>query len=131
MTFFNLRWPGSVFDVSPDVSHVVAASQALDIKEFRLFRVAFAWWFGRNAADSDIERPFMRYLATEQAPPWVRHFTREVMTRVDEGRLDPQDFGLPPLPPPDRLEPQVQLGLRILYGLTWLGAIVVLALGIG
>ena len=132
MAFLNLRWPGSAFDVSPDVSFVVAASQALNIKEIRLFRLAFAWWFGRDAVDADVEKPFMRYLATEQAPPWVRHFSREVLKRVDEGRLDPGEFGLPPLPPPhDGVDPRVRLALQILHGLVWLGIIVMLAIGIG
>ncbi len=132
MAFWNLRWPGSAFDVSADVSFVVAASQALNVKEIRLFRLAFAWWFGRDAVDADVEKPFMRYLATEQAPPWVRHFAREILKRLDEGRLDPRDFGLPPLPPPhDAVTPRQRLALQILHALVWLGAIVVLAVGIG
>lgn len=131
MASMQMRWPGAVFDVSEDVSFVVAASQALNIKEFRLFRLAFAWWFGRDAVDADIERPFMRYLSTEQAPPYVRHFTREIMRRVDEGRLDPRDFGLPPLPPPhDGVDPRVRRALLVLWGLAWLGAIGLLTFGL-
>lgn len=86
--------------VSPDVQTVVAAAEALNVREFNLFNVAYAWWFGRYAGEKEVERPFMRYLMTEQAPVWVRQFAREVLARKREGRLDPRLYGLPPLPPP-------------------------------
>jgi hypothetical protein len=85
---------------SPDVTNVVAAAEALNVREYNLFNVAYAWWFGRDAGEKEVERPFMRYLMTEQAPVWVRQFAREVLERKREGRLDPRQYGLPPVPPP-------------------------------
>lgn len=126
--------PKGVFDfgfaVSPDVSCVVAASDALHIKEIRLFQVAFTWWFGRDASDTDVEKPFMRYLTTERAPVWVRQFAREVLARKNEGRLDPHDYGLPPIVDSE-LDPHLQTVLRFLLYAAWGVMIGVLFFGIG
>jgi hypothetical protein len=89
---------GTWMVASPDVTDVVAAAEALNIREYRLFNVAYVWWFGHNAVEKEVERPFMRYLMTEQAPVWVRQFAREVLQLKREGRLDPRQYGLPPLP---------------------------------
>lgn len=120
----------SVFAVSADVRDVTAASEALHIKEYPFFRVAFGWWFGRTADDREIERPFMSYLKTERAPHWVRQFAREILDRRAQGRLDPCDFGLPPTPPEDPLELRIRMVLRVLHALLWGLAIVVLGVGI-
>jgi hypothetical protein len=85
---------------SPDVTIIAAAAEALNVREYNLFNVAYAWWFSRVAGEKEVERPFMRYLMTEQAPVWVRQFAREVLERKREGRLDPRQYGLPPAPPP-------------------------------
>lgn len=114
---------------SPDVSAVVAASEALNVREFNLFRVAYAWWFGRNGSDKEVERPFMNYLFTEQAPLWVRQFAREVLDRKREGRLDPKQYGLPPLPQAPSL-PGVQSFLRGVWFSLWVMAIGILLIGI-
>lgn len=81
---------------TPDVRDVVGACEALNIREIKLFRLAFARWFGRDASEPEVERPFMHYLFTHQSPMWVRQFTREVLRRKNEGVLDPTQFGLPP-----------------------------------
>ena len=81
---------------TPDVRDVVSACDALNVREINLFRLAFARWFGREASESELERSFMHYLFAQQAPMWVRQFTREVLRRKNEGVLDPAQFGLPP-----------------------------------
>jgi hypothetical protein len=81
---------------TPDVRDVVGACEALNVREIILFRLAFARWFGRDASEKELERPFMHYLFAQQAPMWVRQFTREVLRRKTEGVLDPTQFGLPP-----------------------------------
>ncbi len=81
---------------TPDVRDVVGACDALNVREFKLFGLAFARWFGRAASESELERPFMHYLFAHQSPMWVRQFTREVLRLKTEGVLDPAQFGLPP-----------------------------------
>lgn len=120
----------SVFAVSADVLDVTAAAEALHIKEFPFFRVAFDWWFGRTAEDREIERLFVSYLKTERAPHWVRQFAREILNRRAQGRLDPSDFGLPPVPPSDLPGPRTRMVLEVLYALAAAVAIIVLEVGI-
>ncbi|TVR78105.1 MAG: hypothetical protein EA405_14960 [Rhodospirillales bacterium] len=114
---------GSSLRPSPDVVAVTAASNALDVREFKLFGLAYAWWFGRIGLESDVERPFMRYLRTEQAPVWVRHFTREVLNRKREGRLDRRQFGLPPAPPATGSVDPIDALLRAILFALWSVAI--------
>lgn len=114
---------------SADVVAVVAAAEALNVREFKLFRVAYAWWFGRDGSDKDVERPFMRYLFTQQAPMWVRQFAREVLDREREGRLDPMLYGLPPLPPPPAFS-DLQTFLRGVWFALWVMAVAVLLIGV-
>lgn len=115
--------------VSPDVKTVVAAAEALNVREYNLFNVAYAWWFGRYAGEKEVERPFMRYLMTEQAPVWVRQFAREVLARKREGRLDPRLYGLPPVPPP----PSISAGEIFLRGVVfalWVLIIAMILIGV-
>jgi hypothetical protein len=79
-----------------DVRDVVGACDALNIREIILFKLAFARWFGRDASEAELERPFMHYLFSHQAPMWVRQFVREVLRQKTQGVLDPTQFGLPP-----------------------------------
>ena len=79
-----------------DVRDVVGACEALNVREIKLFRLAFARWFGRDASESEVERPFMRYLFAHRSPMWVRQFAREVLRQKTRGVLDPTRFGLPP-----------------------------------
>jgi len=79
-----------------DVQIVVKAARLLRIREFEIFRLAYQRWYGRRAADTDLEPVFANYLFREEAPCWVRHFTRSVIDASRQGRLDPTQFGLPP-----------------------------------
>lgn len=125
----NFRHFDALLQPSPDVTAVVAASEALNVREFNLFRVAYAWWYGRDASEKDVERPFMRYLFTEQAPPWVRQFAREVLDRKSQGRLDPKHYGLPPLPAPPTIS-GAQALLRGVWFALWVMAVAILLIGV-
>lgn len=104
---------------TPDVRDVVSACDALNVREINLFRLAFARWFGRDASDSELERPFMHYLYAQQAPMWVRQFTREVLHRKSAGILDPTQFGLPPRAPGAENSRSFEIVCRILLFVAW------------
>jgi hypothetical protein len=95
MTFASLMREYGPFP-SPDVRDVVTACDALNVREIKLFRLAFARWFGRDASEAELEGPFMRYLFAHRSPMWVRQFARDVLRQKTQGVLDPASFGLPP-----------------------------------
>jgi hypothetical protein len=77
-----------------DLDKVAFASQALQISEFRLFRVAYSQWYGRDISESELEYIFSEYMFEGIVPPWARHFTRQVITRFEQGILDPGEFNI-------------------------------------
>jgi|GEM_PF-2567032 len=115
---------------SPDVEAVHAAAEALQVKEIRLFRIAYARWFGEEATEKAIEPPFMRYLFSTQAPIWVRHFAREVLDRLEAGKLDPGDYGLPPRIPPLPEALHLERAFRALLIVAWIAILGVIAIGV-
>jgi hypothetical protein len=91
---------GAFFDerrFNPDVVDVLEAAATLEVTEFELFRIAYRRWHGDDDATDDvIERYYLPYMFGERVPAFVRHLTREVLARAEEGRLDPKDFGVMP-----------------------------------
>lgn len=75
-----------------DLDRVAAASRILQISEFRFFHIAYAEWYGSEINDHRMEIIFSEYMFDDIVPHWVRHFTRRVMSRCEEGRLDPKEF---------------------------------------
>lgn len=76
-----------------DARLVLDAAEALGVREFDLFRLAYRHWYGREADEKRLERYFAPYMFHQVAPPWVRHMCREVLARAAEGRLDANAFG--------------------------------------
>ncbi len=124
------RFPSTLFASTADVRQVVMAAEALNVHQFRLFRLAHRWWFGGEVTDKEVERPFMQFLFTEQAPPWVRQFVREVLRRKERGVLDPRQFGLPPLPPAPPANGGLEGFLQALHFAVWTVMVAVLAIGL-
>lgn len=110
-----------------DVRDVVSACEALNIREIKLFRLAFARWFGRDANERELERPFMHYLFAHQAPMWVRQFTRDVLRRKSEGVLDPAQFGLPPRAPGAENSRSFEIVCRVFLIIAWGTMIAIIA----
>ena len=104
---------------TPDVRDVVGACEALNIREIKLFSLAFAHWFGRDASERELERPFMHYLFAQQAPIWVRQFTREVLQRKSDGVLDPTQFGLPSGAVKVEGNRAFEIACRVLFVIAW------------
>jgi len=76
-----------------DTRAVIQAADALSLREFDLFRLAYSRWHGHDATEKYIETTFAAYMFQERVPPWVRHFCRDVLTRQSLNRLDPVELG--------------------------------------
>lgn len=74
--------------VPADVQAVLDAAAVLEITEFDVFELAHRDWYGRPAATRTTERWFAAYMFGGEVPPWVRQFTRRVLTD-HHGRLAP------------------------------------------
>ena len=114
---------------TPDVRDVVGACDALDVREIKLFRLAFSRWFGRDASEPELERPFMHYLFAHRSPMWVRQFAREVLRRKTAGVLDPVQFGLPPSAPKSERDGSFETVCRVLLVIAWGIIIAIIARG--
>lgn len=79
---------------SADMLAVVQSAGLLGISEFRLFQIAYETWYGRETDEHTMESYFASYLFQETVPFWVRHFTRQISGLENEGRLNPEDFGI-------------------------------------
>jgi hypothetical protein len=85
--FTNRRDPAEA-----DVDGIGTASKILRVSEFRFFQLAYFQWYGHEISDKDIESVFSRYMMKNEIPPWVRHFTREILSRYSLGILDPREY---------------------------------------
>ena len=77
-----------------DTDHVSISAGLLQVSEFRFFQVAYADWYGREISTRSLEPIFTRYMFDNVVPHWVRHLTRIVLSRSEEGTLDPADFNI-------------------------------------
>ena len=90
-----------------DQRQVMDAAAVLGVREFELFRLAWRRWWDGEPDEKALERFFVAYMFQQVAPPWVRHFCREVLARETAEYLDPADFGVDPVA---RREPPVRFG---------------------
>jgi len=109
-------WPTA----PPDFAAAMKAAEALGVSEFDFFRLAFRRWSGREADDKTLER-------YQTVPIWVRHFSREILSRETAGKLNAAEFGALQYqrqPPPHR-HGRLYLGLMgammVLYCVALLG----------
>jgi hypothetical protein len=65
----------------------IDAAEALGLKEFEFFRLAYRRWFGRQPDLTFLEHAFVDYLFSGRLPPWVRQLAREVQAAQRQGRL--------------------------------------------
>jgi len=70
------------------------AADALRVKEYDFFRLAFRRWWGRDANEKALEQAFVTYMFHETVPSWVRHMGREVLCKQQAGTLDPEEMGV-------------------------------------
>jgi hypothetical protein len=77
-----------------DENEVLEVAALLDITEFRVFSIAYWRWFGRRSSAQAMERYFANYMFHSIVPPWVHHFTREILMHAHAGTLVAADYGI-------------------------------------
>ena len=77
-----------------DCDAVVEAAEALVIREYDFFRLAFRRWSGREPEEKAMERTFVAYMFHQRVPACVRHLSRDVLHLKASGALDPGAFGI-------------------------------------
>ncbi len=82
-------WPTA----PPDFAAAMKAAEALGVSEFDFFRLAFRRWSGCEADEKTLERYFCPYMFHQIVPVWVRHFSRDVLSRDTAGRLNAAELG--------------------------------------
>lgn len=115
----NMMWPPA----PSDCGAVVCAAEALGIREYDFFRLAFRRWSGGEPDGKALERTFVAYMFHQRVPPCVRHLSREVLQLKESGTLRPGAFGVAAF---ERRQPLPRLG-RFSWRLV-AGAIVILFL---
>ncbi len=86
----NMMWPPA----PADGGAVATAAEALGIREYDLFRLAFRRWSGREPDGNALERTFVAYMFHQRVPPCVRHLSREILQLKGSGTLRPGAFGV-------------------------------------
>ncbi len=90
-----------------DCDAVVEAAEALVIREYDFFRLAFRRWSGREPEKKAMERAFVAYMFHQRVPACVRHLSRDVLNLKASGTLDPDAFGIGGF---TRRQPPLRLG---------------------
>ena len=100
----SFMWPTA----PPDFVAAMKAAEALGVSEYDFFRLAFRRWLDREANEKTLERSFVAYMFHQNVPVWVRHFSRDVLSRDAAGILDAAELGALKYrhhPPPHRNGP--------------------------
>ena len=86
-------------DLKQDSLDLLEAAAALEVKEFKLFELAYRDWYGKKPLSQVIEVHFSNYMFNNVIPAWVRSYSRHVVELHKAGTLDPKAFGVyQPLP---------------------------------
>ncbi len=86
-------------DLQQDSLDLLEASAALEVKEFKLFELAYLQWHGKKPLPHVIEAHFSNYMFNKIIPVWVRSYSRQVVKLHRSGSLNPRAFGVyQPLP---------------------------------
>ena len=86
-------------DLKQDSLDLLEAAAALEVKEFKLFELAYRQWYGKKPLPHVIEAHFSNYMFNKIIPAWVRSYSRQVVQLHRSDCLDPKEFGIyQPLP---------------------------------
>ena len=62
-----------------DTDCVISAANFLETSEFKIFSDAYKVWYGRDAAEKQVEKVFIQYLQENKVPFWVRNYARDAV----------------------------------------------------
>lgn len=96
--------------IPDDIEDILEISALLEVKEYDIFGLAYAWWFGRDPNSEVLESHFARYMFKEIVPHWVRHYNRMVLQMSQEGTLNKEELGIDKLP--DATPHSIRQGIR-------------------
>lgn len=86
-------------DLKQDSLDLLEAAAALEVKEFKVFELAYREWYGKKPISHVIETHFSNYMFNNVIPVWVRSYSRQVVDLHRSGKLNPAEFGVyQPLP---------------------------------
>ena len=86
-------------DLQQDSLDLLEASAVLEVKEFKLFELAYRQWYGKKPLSHVIEAHFSNYMFHNIIPAWVRSYSRHVVDLHRSGNLNPKELGIyQPLP---------------------------------
>ena len=86
-------------DLKQDSLDLLEAAAALEVKEYKLFELAYREWYGKKPLSRVIEAHFSNYMFHKVIPTWVRSYSRNIVKLHKAGELDPKAFGIyQPLP---------------------------------
>ena len=77
-----------------DLDRVMVASRLLQISEFNFFGLAHSCWYGQEIKEHSLEYIFAEYMFEDKIPHWVRHLARTILSRDEQGMLDPAEFNI-------------------------------------
>ena len=82
-------------DLPPqDVQDVLMASNLLEIPEFEIFRLSYAYWYGSMPVEAEIEAAFSSYMFGGKVPVFVRQFSRRVKDMELHDNVDRHKLGI-------------------------------------
>ncbi len=72
---------------------IADAANILEVGEFQLLQLAYRDWHGEDLPAELFDRLFDSYMVDGVAPPWARHYARNILQEERLGRLDGQQRG--------------------------------------
>jgi hypothetical protein len=69
------------------------AANILQVGEFQLLQLAYRDWHGEEMPTRMVDQLFDSYMIDGVAPPWGRHYAREILRQESLGELDGQHRG--------------------------------------
>ena len=98
-------------DLPPqDVQDVLMASNLLEIPEYEVFKLSYAYWYGSTPNEDEIETIYIPYMFEGKVPLFVRQFSRRVYAMQAAGDVDKDELGV--VEPPSIFR-NVRMGLLI------------------
>ena len=82
-------------DLPPqDIQDVLMAANLLELPEFEIFRLSYAYWYGEKPTEDQVEKAYIPYMFGGKVPLFVRQFSRKVKDMEMKDEIDPAELGV-------------------------------------